>query len=162
MAAQRDTNVWWFLDTLVVVHRTASGLGPLVLDITLPVGGAPPLHRHDGYDDSEYLLEGQLVVDDGGEWSTAEAGQWLSTRRGVPHRFRVVGDRPARMLGVHQRRSFLRLIYALGEPAQELSLPPPGRGPDGEEVLRTFRAHDVIVLGPSIEEDEALAFVATT
>ena len=77
----------WFLDSLVVVHRSASGAGPFLLEFTLPVGGAPPLHRHDAYDDSEYLLDGQLVVDDAGTWSIANPGEWLSTRRGLPHRF---------------------------------------------------------------------------
>ena len=157
--ALRD-EAWWFLDTLVLVHRTASGTGPFLLDVTLPPGGGPPLHRHDHYDDSEFLVSGRIVVDDGGEWSLAEAVQWLSTPKGVPHRFRVVGDEPARMLVLHNQPSFLEIVHALGEPAPEPSLPPPGRGPQGDEVMNTFGKHDVIVPGPSIEESEALAFLA--
>jgi hypothetical protein len=63
------------------------------------------------------------------------------------------------MLVLHDQSSFLEIVYALGERAPELSLPPPGRGPQGEEVLNTFGDNDVIVLGPSIEEREALAFL---
>jgi uncharacterized RmlC-like cupin family protein len=57
---------WWFLDTLVVEHRMATGGPPLVLELTLPVGAAPPLHLHRGYDDSTYVLDGQMVVQTGG------------------------------------------------------------------------------------------------
>src|SRR5580765_6127586 len=98
MGEPQRPDAWWFLDTLVVVRRTASGTGPFLLDITLPPGGGPPLHRHDHYDDSEFLVSGRMVVDGGGEWSLADAGQWLSTPKGLPHRFRVVGDQAARML----------------------------------------------------------------
>ena len=35
---------WWFLDTLVVEHRCAPEMDTVVLEMTLPVGSAPPLH----------------------------------------------------------------------------------------------------------------------
>jgi hypothetical protein len=36
-----EGRAWWFLDTLVVEHPTASGTGPVVLEMTLPAGSAP-------------------------------------------------------------------------------------------------------------------------
>jgi hypothetical protein len=57
-----EGQAWWFLDTLVVEHLTASGTGPVVLEMTLPAGAAPPLHLHHNLDDSSFLLDGQMVV----------------------------------------------------------------------------------------------------
>jgi hypothetical protein len=37
-----EGQAWWFLDTLVVEHPMASGTGPVVLEMTLPAGAAPP------------------------------------------------------------------------------------------------------------------------
>jgi hypothetical protein len=52
-----ERQAWWFLDTLVVEHQTASGTGPVVLEMTLPAGAAPPLHLHHDLDDSSFLLD---------------------------------------------------------------------------------------------------------
>ena len=108
--------------TLVVEHPMASGTGPVVLEMTLPAGAAPPLH-HD-LDDSSFLLDGQMVVRCGDQMLLARAGDWLSLPRGVPHAFRV-GRQPARILLVHDNDSFLQLIRDLGQPAGARQLPLP-------------------------------------
>jgi quercetin dioxygenase-like cupin family protein len=155
-----SSSSWWFLDTLVVVHRHASGTGAITLDMTLPHGSAPPLHVHHGYDDSEYVLDGRMVVECAGELSVAGAGDWLSVPRGAPHRFRVVGGASARILIVHDASSFLELVQSVGEPAPSLTLPPAGRVPDAVDVLSAFAAHDITPVGPSLTEEEASAFMA--
>jgi quercetin dioxygenase-like cupin family protein len=152
---------WWFLDTLVVRHRMATANLPVVLEMTLPVGAAPPLHIHDSYDDSAYVLAGAMVVRTGDDLAMVGPGAWISTPRGVPHGFRVVGDRPARILTVHENDSFMALICALGMPADAMVLPAVGDGPKADEVFRVFAAHDVAVIGPSLTEDEARTFLAT-
>jgi mannose-6-phosphate isomerase-like protein (cupin superfamily) len=83
---------WWFLDTLVVEHRCAPGMDTVVLEMTLPVGSAPPLHVHDDLDDTWYVLEGQMVVRCGEDELVVGPGHWVSMPRGVPHTFRVVGE----------------------------------------------------------------------
>jgi mannose-6-phosphate isomerase-like protein (cupin superfamily) len=100
---------WWFLDTLVVEHPMATAASPVVLEQTLPAGAAPPLHVHRGLDDSWYLLEGVIVVQCGEHLLVATPGHWISAPRGVPHAFRVVGDRPARTLLVHNNPQLPRL-----------------------------------------------------
>jgi uncharacterized RmlC-like cupin family protein len=80
-----EGQAWWFLDTLVVEHLTASGTGPVVLEMTLPAGAAPPLHLHHDLDDSSFLLDGQMMVRCGDQALLAGAGDWLSMPRGVPH-----------------------------------------------------------------------------
>ncbi len=145
---------WWFLDTYVVEHTSPSG-AIKVLDMVLPVGGAPPEHVHQGYDDNMLVIEGELVVRTVGQARKGGPGDWVCAQSGTPHAFRVVGGRPARVLIVHDRPDFAHLIHLLGEPAQWPGLPPAGRGPSPEEVLRVFDAHDVDVVGPSLSEEEA-------
>jgi len=101
-----DAKAWWFLDTLVVEHRRAPGMTTTVMEMTLPVGHAPALHVHDALDDTWYILEGRMAVRCGDEEYIAEAGNWVSMPRGVPHTFRVVGDHPARILTVHDNATF--------------------------------------------------------
>ena len=90
-----DTTAWWFLDALVVEHRVAAEMASVVLEMTLPVGHSPALHVHETLDDTWYAIEGR----DGGAMRRRgvlrRAGHWVSMPRGVPHTFRVVGDRPA-------------------------------------------------------------------
>ena len=69
---------WWFLDTLVVEHRCAADMDTVVLEMTLPVGSAPPLHVHDDLDDTWYILEGRMVLRCGEEDLVVGAGHWVS------------------------------------------------------------------------------------
>lgn len=155
-----EGRAWWFLDTLVVEHPMASGTGPVVLEMTLPAGAAPPLHLHLHLDDSSFLLDGQMVVRCGDQMLLARAGDWLSMPRGVPHAFRVVGHQPARILLVHDNDSFLQLIRDLGQPADARKLPPATGGPGLEELSRALAEHDVTVAGSSLSNEEAQAFMA--
>jgi len=141
---------WWFLDTLVVEHPMATASSPVVLEQTLPVGAAPPLHVHRGLDDSWFLLEGLVVVQSGERLLLATPGHWISQPRGVPHAFRVVGDRPARTLLVHNDSSFRSLVRDIGEPAMERTLPPPTGGLGIEALSRALIEHDSTVVGPSL------------
>lgn len=155
------TATWWFLDTLVVERRLANPSSTTVLEMTLPVGAAPPLHVHHDYDDSFYLLAGEIVVrSDDAVW-VVHPGDWVSTPRGTAHGFRVVGDEPARILIVSDSDSFIRLIRALGEPAPAAALPTAGSGPDTEHVLRSFAEHDITVIGGSISAEESQEHLAS-
>ena len=140
-------------------HLTASGTGPVVLEMTLPAGAAPPLHLHHDLDDNSFLLDGQMVVRCGDQMLLTQAG-YLSMPRGVPHAFRVVGHQPARILLVHDNDSFLQLIRDLGQPADARQLPPATGGPGLEELSQALAEHDVTVAGSSLSSEEAQAFMA--
>ena len=155
-----EGQAWWFPGTLVVEHPMASGTGPVVLEMTLPAGAAPPLHLHHDLDGSSFLLDGQMVVRCADQMLLARAGDWLSLPRGVPHAFRVAGDQPARILLVHDTDSFLQLIRDLGQPAAARQLPPAAGGPGLEELSRALAGHDVTVAGSSLSNQEAQAFLA--
>ncbi len=155
-----EANAWWFLDTLVVEHRRAPGMQSVVLEMTLPVGHAPALHVHDNVDDTWYVLEGRMALLCGDEEYVAEAGDWVSMPRGVPHSFRVVGDRPARILVVHDNTTFRDFVAELGEPTDQRVPPPNPSFPPIEELGRVARANDLAAIGPPMTEEQAQVIIA--
>jgi mannose-6-phosphate isomerase-like protein (cupin superfamily) len=148
---------WWTLDTLVVEHQVGSEGMPVVLEQTLPVGAAPPLHRHHHYDDNWYVLEGTVVVRCGDDESVANAGSFVRTPAGTLHQFRVIGDRPARILLVHASDHFYKFIRALAVPAERLELPEPTGGPGIEPLTAAAATYDTEIVGVSMTDDEAAA-----
>lgn len=75
--------------------------------------------------------------------------------RGVPHTFRVVGDREGRILLVHDNPRFRDLVRALGEPAGERVVPVPPQFPSMEELVRVATAHDLTPMGPPMSTEDA-------
>lgn len=155
-----DAQAWWFLDTLVVEHRHASETKTVVLEMTLPVGAAPPLHVHDHLDDTWYILEGEMVVRCGDGELIAGAGHWVSMPRGVPHAFRVVGDREARILLVHDNASFRDFVRALSHPATAHVVPVQPHFPPMDEFAGIAASHDIRPMGPPISVEESDAVLA--
>jgi len=152
---------WWFLDTLVVEHRCAPEMNTVVLEMTLPVGAAPPLHIHDDLDDTWYILEGQMVVRCGDEELVVGAGHWVSMPRGVPHTFRVVGDCEARILLVHDNASFRDFIREVGVPAGARIVPIEPVFPSMDELARVAGAHDLRPTGPPLSAEDTDQLLAT-
>jgi len=150
----------WFLDTLVVEHRCAPEMNTVVLEMTLPVGSAPPLHVHDDLDDTWYILEGQMVVRCGDEELVVGARHWVSMPRGVPHTVRVVGEREARILLVHDNASFRDLIRALSTPATARVVPSQPMFPPMDELARIAASHDLRPIGPPMSAEDSDAVLA--
>jgi quercetin dioxygenase-like cupin family protein len=143
---------YWFLDTLTVVH---SATVPVVLEVTIPPGGSPPLHAHDDLDDSSYVVDGTLAVRCGDRVFRVDSGGYMRLPSGVPHTFRVVSDAPARMLLIHGDDSFLRLVSSLGEPARARTLPTSLPRVGLPELERALAQVGVRVVGPSMTGAEA-------
>jgi mannose-6-phosphate isomerase-like protein (cupin superfamily) len=155
-----QARAWWFLDLLVVEHRCAPDMKTVVLEMMLPVGSSAPLHVHHSLDDTWYILDGNMVVGCGGDVLVVGAGHWVSMPRGVPHTFRVVGDREARILLVHDNASFRDLIRDLGVPAAARVVPAQPIFPSTEELARVAISHDLTPIGPPISIEDASAIFA--
>lgn len=155
-----QATAWWFLDLLVVEHRCAPGMETIVMEMTLPVGSSAPLHVHDDLDDTWYVLEGEMVVTCGDTTSIVGAGHWVSMPRGVPHTFRVVGDREARILLVHDNATFRDLIRDLGVPAKARVVPTAPSFPEPDELVRVATSHDLKPIGPPMTEADVEAVLA--
>lgn len=157
-----ETQAWWFLDTLVVEHRCAPEMGTVVLEMTLPVGSSPPLHVHDDLDDTWYILEGQMVVRCGDDEQIVSAGHWVSMPRGVPHTFRVVGEREAKILLVHDNPSFRDFIRHISAPAAARVVPTNPAFPPMDELMGIAASHDLRPMGPPLSAEYADSVLATT
>jgi mannose-6-phosphate isomerase-like protein (cupin superfamily) len=157
-----QTEAWWFLDALVVEHRRAPDMASVVLEMTLPVGHSPALHIHDDLDDTWYVLEGEMAGYCGDDEFFVEAGHWVSMPRGVPHTFRVVGERPARILTVHDNATFRDFVRELGAPTAEHVPPPTPSFPPMDELIRVAGKHDLRPIGPPLTPDQAAAIIAKT
>ena len=150
-----QAQAWWFLDLLVVEHRCAPVMATVVLEMTLPAGSSPPLHVHHSLDDTWYILDGKMVMRCGDDKVVVGAGHWVSMPRGVPHTFRVIGDREAHILLVHDNASFRDLIRELGAPAAAHVVPAQPVFPSRDELARVASSHDLMVIGPPMSVEDA-------
>ena len=66
----------------------------------VPAGEGPPVHIHHNEDEVLHVLEGQYEFWLDGAVTRAGPGASVFLPRGVPHTFRVVGDRPGRNLAI--------------------------------------------------------------
>ncbi|HEU4618273.1 MAG TPA: cupin domain-containing protein [Gammaproteobacteria bacterium] len=163
IASERETSrAWWFLGTLAVLRNPEGApRTPAVIELTIPPGGSPPLHIHDGVDDSFLVLDGEMVVRCGEQTFVARSGGYVALPAGVAHTFRVTSEIPARLLLVHADDSFLRFIEAAGTPTRDLCVPPAGAADlDRAALVRVAAEHDVRIVGPTLEEQEARALLA--
>ena len=115
------------------------------------------LHVHRTSDDSWYLLAGEVVVRCGGDVDAGAPRPVDVDAPRVPHGFRVVGDEPARMLAVHANASFLALCPISANRRPPAGSHPHRRDPASTCLTRAMAAHDIEVVGPSLDEAEARA-----
>jgi quercetin dioxygenase-like cupin family protein len=82
----------------VVVHGEQNdGRVGVMLNRLLPGTSGPPLHRH-AFDETFYVLEGELTFQVDDELVTRGAGELLFVPGGIVHAFANRGDAPARFL----------------------------------------------------------------
>jgi quercetin dioxygenase-like cupin family protein len=109
--------------------------------VELSGGGRPPLHRHD-FDETFYVLEGELTFRLGGVVFTRAAGELAFAPRGVAHTYANLSGAPARVLLVIAPAGFERYFDRIaaritgGEPPPEVAKPIP----------------ELITLGPPLGE----------
>lgn len=131
---------------------TGGALG--VALVTQPPGTATPLHRHRHEAEAFYLLEGEMTYVAGEETHELAAGWFMYLPRGLPHAFRVRGDRPARFVALTVPGGLLGLYDEVGVPATARRLPGEGEGRSvADEIARWNEVgprYGLEVLGPPI------------
>ena len=144
---------WMFLGVRIK-QLSAPRERMVVAESWLPEGASPPLHVHDGLDDSFYVLEGTMVVRCGDDVTIARTGTWVPFPSGTPHTFRVMNG-PARLLQVHADDSFMQFVRAVGRPSRAVDEPSTSGGPDPGELSSLAAGHGMRVVGDPMEADEA-------
>lgn len=141
-AAEAQKVAWGPAGTIRVVAGADSTDGTFsVCEVNEEPGSAAPLHVHHGEAEAFYVLEGALELTCGDETLTASAGDFVHTPKDVPHRYVVVGDRPARVLLFFSRPGFERFFLEAGRP---LDAPP--APPDPDELRRIVEKYDMELL----------------
>ena len=142
-----------FLGLPTVLHATTETTGGrfgLMEHATIPPGFASPYHTHHDEDEAFYVLEGQMRFVCGGKWMSAGAGTWVYGPREIPHGFKVVGSRPARMLLMCAPAGFEKFALQLSAPAGAPPAPP-----DMAKLMAAAAQFNVDILGPLPEDTDA-------
>src|SRR5271170_941492 len=85
-------------DTYSILVSGAETAGRYCLiDMIVPGGGGPPLHRHD-FEEMFTLLEGELEFTFRGKTKTVRAGWTVNVPANAPHAFRNASGAPVHML----------------------------------------------------------------
>ena len=90
--ADGEGEAYWFYGDRAVL-RSPEGALPVIIEHHVGPGAAAPLHVHHDVDDSFYLLRGQLAMRCGDDTFVANAGDYVSLPKGVPHALSNVAPR---------------------------------------------------------------------
>ena len=147
-----DGDAIWAVGALMVIKRDAAATDGAytLVDHTAPAGYETPYHVHHNEEELFYILDGELecLYGEGGE-NRVRAGphDTVVLPRDVPHGFRVVSDRPCRMIVQLSPGGLEALFREIGEPAERLETPPPAE-PDPAALAEAAAAYDLDILGP--------------
>lgn len=145
-------NAHWFLGDLVIVHVSGEETDGrfCLIEFRQPPGEWTPLHVHRESDQTMYVLEGELTLHlPGGRTVVAGPGACAHGPVGLPHTEHVTSPEPLRLVEVNSPAGFEKFVAAVGEPAPQLTLPPPDWPPPDLERLTALAAeHAIDVLGP--------------
>lgn len=95
-----------------------------VIDMHVPPGGGPPLHRHD-FEETFILLDGEMEATFRGQKSIVRAGETVNIPANAPHRFHNVSSMPVRMLCICSPAGQEKLFAEVGVPVATRTTPPP-------------------------------------
>ena len=143
----------WAMGSLfeLKLHSEETDGALTAMEVTQPPGTATPLHVHHREAEAFYVLAGTLDYEAGGQLHQLTAGSLIWLPKGVPHRFRITGNSPARFLALCLPGGLERLYRAVGVSAERRTLP--GAYPAEPEIARwqtAAPAHGLQVLGPPL------------
>jgi mannose-6-phosphate isomerase-like protein (cupin superfamily) len=113
-----------------------------IVETTEPPGGGAPLHVHHGEAEGFYILEGTVELTCGTHTLTADVGDFVYTPKDVPHKYTVVGDKPARLLMMFSRPGFEMFFAEGGTPLDRPAVDPP----NPHAFLRLVEKYDMELL----------------
>ena len=131
----------------LLLSGAQSGGEIAVFDCTGTRGHTAPVHRHLRASETFIALDGEIVVEVGGEQHVATAGDAALLPREIPHSF-VVLSNTARYLTLHTPagfEGFVQDVTAASQPGQ------PGRLPARADIIALAASHGIEILGPGLE-----------
>jgi quercetin dioxygenase-like cupin family protein len=95
-----------------------------LIDMHIPPGGGPGLHRHD-FEETFILLEGEMEATFRGEKTTVRAGETLHIPANAPHKFHNAFSTPVRLLCICSPAGQEKFFAEVGVPVASRTTPPP-------------------------------------
>jgi mannose-6-phosphate isomerase-like protein (cupin superfamily) len=149
--ADKEGEAYWFVGALL--QRKAGGAETdgkfALLDQTMPPGYAVPRHIHLNEDEAWYVLEGSMTFYCGEHVIEAGKYGWVFAPRGIPHTFKV-GSEGARALTFAFPSTFADFVKEMGEPAPQLTIPPPAPV-DPHRLAEVAHRYGIEIVGPPPE-----------
>ncbi len=146
------TDPIWFLGLATRVHAGPENTdGTLsVVEQVIPAGFASPWHVHHDEDESFLVLEGEMEITVSDEKLILGEGAFGRGPRGVPHGFRITGNKPARVVMMTSGPRFAEFVRDVGQPWSDTPPPPPG--PEAMPMLLALaEKHGLTIFGPMAE-----------
>lgn len=100
--------------TILVTAQDTAGRYAM-LDMLIPPGGGPPLHRHN-FEEMFHVLEGEVVVTFRDRQVTAATGMTVNIPARAPHHFKNESDNDARLLCMVSPPGLEEYFLAFGDP----------------------------------------------
>ncbi len=118
----------WFGGGLVTFKITTaqSGGAFALIEDRMPRGKTTPLHLHPTFDETIYVVEGELLVHLDGSELVASTGATVSVLRGTPHALLVTSEE-ARIIGFSTPGDVFERFFRAGgdEVTSRDAMPPP-------------------------------------
>lgn len=153
LADEEGRPIWSFgaLMNLKMTGDETGGAFALVDHLADP-GVESPYHVHHREEELFYVLDGEIdcFYGEGGDARIrAGPGETVYLPRDIPHGFRIASSDPCRMLVLVAPAGVEELWLEAGEPAPELTTPPPQEEPpDLDAMAPLFDRYGVEVFGP--------------
>lgn len=114
--------VSWMGTNYSITVATSDSAGIVgVFESVTPAGEGPPVHIHNNEDEVIHIIDGEFELWLDGQVSRAGPGMSVFLPRGIPHTFRVVGDRPGRILAIATPGGFENFFVEASE--RDLRIP---------------------------------------
>ena len=141
--APTDRKVSWMgTEYKITVGESDSGGAIGVFEGTVPAGDGPPLHIHHNEDEVIHVIEGDYEFWLDGKILRGGPGSSVFLPRGVPHTFRVVGEKPGRNLAILTPGGFEGFFIAAA--ARNLRIPD-----HMAEVVQLAQSYGLEFIGPA-------------
>jgi quercetin dioxygenase-like cupin family protein len=126
----------------IIAGATSTHMCFSVVEVTDAPGAGAPLHVHHAEAEAFYILDGTIRLTCGGEEVIAHGGDFVYAPKNVPHKYLVVGEKPARLLLLFSRPGFERFFAEGGAPVDQ----PPASPPDANAFRLLVEKYDMELL----------------
>jgi quercetin dioxygenase-like cupin family protein len=118
-----------------------------VMQMTVPVGAAPPPHRHD-CDETVYVVEGTLTYHIAGEMFDGRPGSVFHIPAGTDENFEPTGT--VKLVLTYEPGGIDKFFAEAGEPATTRAIPPaPASPPDVARLAELGARHGLHLTAPA-------------